>query len=275
MSKNRKQNKNRKKGFNFGNSPNGGGYFNFMNAFWWIILVILGLNLLFPAITGMQVEEVPYSSFVSQVDAGQVESVEINQYDLTWTAETDGETQVYTTGKVDDPDLVNRLESNNVTYQTEIYQPTSPFISFLLTFILPFAVIYWLMRKLMQKMTGSSDSKIDLSGGGGFGGMNFGKSDAKIYVKSDNSRNFKDVAGQDEAKESLVEVVDYLKEPKKYQEIGAQAPRGVLLVGPPGTGKTLMAKAVAGEAGVPFFSIAGSEFVEMFVGRGAAKVRPL
>ena len=162
-----------------------------------------------------------------------------------------------------------------MTYQTEIYQPTSPFISFLLTFILPFAVIYWLMRKLMQKMTGSSDSKIDLSGGGGFGGMNFGKSDAKIYVKSDNSRNFKDVAGQDEAKESLVEVVDYLKEPKKYQEIGAQAPRGVLLVGPPGTGKTLMAKAVAGEAGVPFFSIAGSEFVEMFVGRGAAKVRDL
>lgn len=275
MSKNKKQNKNRKKGLNFGNSPNGGGYFNFMNIFWWIILVILGMNLLFQAITGMQVEEVPYSSFVSQVDAGQVESVEINQYDLTWTAETDDKTQVYTTGKVDDPDLVNRLESNNVTYQTEIHKPTSPIISFLLTFILPFAVIYWLMRKLMQKMTGGSDSKIDLSGGGGFGGLNFGKSDAKIYVKSDNSRNFKDVAGQDEAKESLVEVVDYLKEPKKYQEIGAQAPRGVLLVGPPGTGKTLMAKAVAGEAGVPFFSIAGSEFVEMFVGRGAAKVRDL
>ncbi|WP_369824322.1 ATP-dependent zinc metalloprotease FtsH [Aerococcus sp. 1KP-2016] len=242
---------------------------------WLILIIIFGLNLLIPAVTNMQVEEVPYSTFVSQVDAGNVTKVDINTYDITWTTEEDGKTQVYTAGKVDDPQLVERLEENNVTYATEIYRPTSPIVSFLLSFILPFAIIYWLMSKLMRRLTGGNDGKIDLSGGGGFGGMNFGKSDAKIYVKSDNSRTFTDVAGQDEAKESLEEVVDYLKNPKKYKAIGAQAPRGVLLVGPPGTGKTLMAQAVAGEANVPFFSIAGSEFVEMFVGRGAAKVRDL
>lgn len=271
MSKNNKKKK--KKVFKFNRSPNGGN-FNFMNSFWLIILIIFGLNLLLPAVTSMRVEEVPYSSFVSQVDSGEVTNVDINQYDVSWTSEVDGETKAYTAGKVDDPNLVERLEENSITYSTEIYKPTSPIISFLLTFVLPFALMYWLMGKVIKRMTGGKDSKIDLSGGG-FGGMNFGKSDAKLYVKSDNSRNFKDVAGQDEAKDSLVEVVDYLKEPKQYKAIGAQAPRGVLLVGPPGTGKTLMAKAVAGEAGVPFFSIAGSEFVEMFVGRGAAKVRDL
>lgn len=274
-SKKNKNNKQKKNGF-FGNSQNNGN-FNFFRSFWMIIVVILGLNLLIPLFTGMQVEEVPYSTFVSQVESGTVDDVAINQYDITWSSEDgDGNSQSYTAGKVDDPELVDRLEANDVTYATEIYEPTSPFITFLLTFVLPFLLMYWLMRKVFSKFTGGDNSKIDLSGGGGgFGGMNFGKSDAKIYVKSDNSKNFRDVAGQDEAKDSLVEVVDYLKEPKKYKEIGAQAPRGVLLVGPPGTGKTLMAQAVAGEAGVPFFSIAGSEFVEMFVGRGAAKVRDL
>jgi cell division protease FtsH len=271
MSKSQK-NKDKKKPSGFGKF---GDNFNFFNSMWLILIIIFGLNLLIPAVTNMQVEEVPYSTFVSQVDAGNVTKVDINTYDITWTTEEDGKTQVYTAGKVDDPQLVERLEENNVTYATEIYRPTSPIVSFLLSFILPFAIIYWLMSKLMRRLTGGNDGKIDLSGGGGFGGMNFGKSDAKIYVKSDNSRTFTDVAGQDEAKESLEEVVDYLKNPKKYKAIGAQAPRGVLLVGPPGTGKTLMAQAVAGEANVPFFSIAGSEFVEMFVGRGAAKVRDL
>lgn len=271
MSKSQK-NKDKKKPAGFGKF---GDNFNFFNSMWLILIIIFGLNLLIPAVTNMQVEEVPYSTFVSQVDAGNVTKVDINTYDITWTTEEDGKTQVYTAGKVDDPQLVERLEENNVTYATEIYRPTSPIVSFLLSFILPFAIIYWLMSKLMRRLTGGNDGKIDLSGGGGFGGMNFGKSDAKIYVKSDNSRTFTDVAGQDEAKESLEEVVDYLKNPKKYKAIGAQAPRGVLLVGPPGTGKTLMAQAVAGEANVPFFSIAGSEFVEMFVGRGAAKVRDL
>lgn len=271
MSKSQK-NKDKKKPSGFGKF---GDNFNFFNSMWLILIIIFGLNLLIPAVTNMQVEEVPYSTFVSQVDAGNVTKVDINTYDITWTTEEDGKTQVYTAGKVDDPQLVERLEENNVTYATEIYRPTSPIVSFLLSFILPFAIIYWLMSKLMRRLTGGNDGKIDLSGGGGFGGMNFGKSDAKIYVKSDNSRTFTDVAGQDEAKESLEEVVDYLKNPKKYKAIGAQAPRGVLLVGPPGTGKTLIAQAVAGEANVPFFSIAGSEFVEMFVGRGAAKVRDL
>jgi len=271
MSKSQK-NKDKKKPSGFGKF---GDNFNFFNSMWLILIIIFGLDLLIPAVTNMQVEEVPYSTFVSQVDAGNVTKVDINTYDITWTTEEDGKTQVYTAGKVDDPQLVERLEENNVTYATEIYRPTSPIVSFLLSFILPFAIIYWLMSKLMRRLTGGNDGKIDLSGGGGFGGMNFGKSDAKIYVKSDNSRTFTDVAGQDEAKESLEEVVDYLKNPKKYKAIGAQAPRGVLLVGPPGTGKTLIAQAVAGEANVPFFSIAGSEFVEMFVGRGAAKVRDL
>ncbi|RPA62455.1 ATP-dependent metallopeptidase FtsH/Yme1/Tma family protein [Aerococcus agrisoli] len=271
MSKSQK-NKDKKKRSGIGKF---GDNFNFFNSMWLILIIIFGLNLLIPAVTNMQVKEVPYSTFVSQVDAGSVTNVDINTYDVTWTTEEDGKTQAYTAGKVDDPQLVERLEENNVTYSTEIYRPTSPIVSFLLSFILPFAIIYWLMGKLMRRLTGGNDGKIDLSGGGGFGGMNFGKSDAKIYVKSDNSRTFTDVAGQDEAKESLEEVVDYLKNPKKYKAIGAQAPRGVLLVGPPGTGKTLMAQAVAGEANVPFFSIAGSEFVEMFVGRGAAKVRDL
>lgn len=261
--------KNKPKWFkNLNNNDNNG---------WWRILsfIVLGVLLInmfaLPRIENMRVEEVAYSDFIEQVGTGGVDAVQVNDFDLTWSGQdNEGGEQLYTTGRIEDPALIDRLEAADVEFKTDIYEPTSPFISLLITFVLPILIFSligrWLMNKAMKKGG---------MGNGGGGMMSFGKSDAKVYVKSDNSKTFEDVAGQDEAKDSLEEVVDFLKRPEKYKSIGAKAPKGVLLVGPPGTGKTLLAQAVAGEADVPFFSIAGSEFVEMFVGRGAAKVRDL
>ncbi|MGP6139841.1 ATP-dependent zinc metalloprotease FtsH [Jeotgalibaca sp. A127] len=240
---------------------------------YYILLVIVGLlfwnAFLFPSIANRSVVEVPYSSFISQVEDGSVSEVKIENNQITYVAADEkNERQVYITGIVNDPDLVNRLEAQDVVFATDIPTEASPIVSLLLSYGIPL-LIFWgigsmLSRQMAKRM-----------GGGAGGAMSFGKSNAKVYVKAGDSKTFDDVAGQDEAKEALSEVVDYLHQPEKYKKIGAKNPQGVLLVGPPGTGKTLLAKAVAGEADVPFFSISGSEFVEMFVGRGAAKVRDL
>lgn len=241
---------------------------------YYILLVLLGAvfwnSFLFPSIANRSVEEVPYSSFIEEVDKGTVSEVKIENNQLTYVAtDEDDKRQVYITGIVNDPQLVSRLEEKEIVFATDIPTEASPILSLLLSWVVPVLIIWGLFsllgRQLAKRM-----------GGAGAGGpMSFGKSNAKVYVKATDSKTFKDVAGQDEAKEALSEIVDYLHQPEKYKDIGAKNPKGVLLVGPPGTGKTLMAKAVAGEADVPFFSISGSEFVEMFVGRGAAKVRDL
>lgn len=236
---------------------------------YYILLVIVGLlfwnAFLFPSIANRSVEEVPYSSFISQVEDGSVSEVKIENNQITYVAADEkNERQVYITGIVNDPDLVSRLEAQDVVFATDIPTEASPIVSLLLSYGIPL-LIFWgigsmLSRQMAKRM-----------GGGAGGAMSFGKSNAKVYVKAGDSKTFDDVAGQDEAKEALSEVVDYLHQPEKYKKIGAKNPQGVLLVGPPGTGKTLLAKAVAGEADVPFFSISGSEFVEMFVGRERLK----
>lgn len=257
-----------KRNFNFDNGPN-----NQRPAIYYFIVVFLVLtlfnSLLLPSLENRSVEEVPYSEFLTQVEAGDVSEVKIEQNELTYVAEDkDGNRQVYNTGIVDDPNLVERLDQANVVFAKEIPMEASPILTLLLSWILPFLLLWgfgsFMMRRMTQRM-----------GGGEGGALSFGKSNAKVYVKAGDAKTFEDVAGQDEAKEALNEVVDYLHQPEKYKAIGAKNPKGVLLVGPPGTGKTLLARAVAGEADVPFFSISGSEFVEMFVGRGAAKVRDL
>lgn len=240
---------------------------------YYIFLMIAGVlfwnAFLFPSITNRSVEEVPYSTFISHVDSGNVSEVKIENYQITYVAadETD-ERQVYITGIVDDPDLVTRLEEQDIVFATDIPTEASPLMSILLSYGIPL-LLFWGLGTIISR------SMAKRMGGGVGGAMSFGKSNAKVYVKAGDAKTFADVAGQDEAKEALSEVVDYLHRPEKYKKIGAKNPKGVLLVGPPGTGKTLLAKAVAGEADVPFFSISGSEFVEMFVGRGAAKVRDL
>lgn len=239
----------------------------------YLLFVIAGLlfwnTFLYPTIANRSVEEVPYSSFIAEVDAGAVSEVKIEENQITFVAaDENNKRQVYVTGIVDDPNLVLRLEKQDVVFATKIPTEASPLMALLLSYGVPL-LFFWgvgtiLSRQLTKRM-----------GGGAGGAMSFGKSNAKVYVKAGDSKTFNDVAGQDEAKEALSEIVDYLHQPEKYKKIGAKNPKGVLLVGPPGTGKTLLAKAVAGEANVPFFSISGSEFVEMFVGRGAAKVRDL
>ena len=234
------------------------------------LLVLLIFNtLLYPAMLNRAVQQVDYSTFLQMVRDGKVKQVEVDEDQITFIDNEERPT-IYKTGRMDDPELVDRLESAGVTYGQVIVEQASPLISFLVTWILPiviFAVIGQLLMRMMTKKMGT----------GGMGGpaMTFGKSNAKVYVPSTTGIKFADVAGEDEAKEILTEIVDFLHNPKKYTEIGAKMPKGALLVGPPGTGKTLLAKAVAGEANVPFFSISGSEFVEMFVGMGAAKVRDL
>ena len=234
------------------------------------LLVLLIFNtLLYPAMLNRAVQQVDYSTFLQMVRDGKVKQVEVDEDQITFIDNAERPT-IYKTGRMDDPELVDRLESAGVTYGQVIVEQASPLISFLVTWILPivvFAVIGQLLMRMMTKKMGT----------GGMGGpaMTFGKSNAKVYVQSETGIKFADVAGEDEAKEILQEIVDFLHNPKKYEEIGAKMPKGALLVGPPGTGKTLLAKAVAGEANVPFFSISGSEFVEMFVGMGAAKVRDL
>ncbi len=232
-----------------------------------IVLLLLNL-LLVPKINSAQIEDSTYGNFLEMLDKGEVKEVQVDSQDSVIYF-TDGSGQKYQTGLMNDYKLVDRLYDAGITdFETPIVQQMSPILSFVLSWILPIVVIYFLGMLLMR----SVQTRI----GGGMGdAMSFGKSNAKVYIKSETGIKFKDVAGEDEAKELLQEIVDFLHNPAKYTEIGAKMPKGALLVGPPGTGKTLLAKAVAGEAEVPFFSISGSEFVEMFVGMGAAKVRDL
>jgi cell division protease FtsH len=235
-----------------------------------IILVILNF-LVVPQIGQQKVEETTYSTFLQMLDDGTVKEVEVDREDgVIRFGDTSTPEKYYKTGTMNDPELVNRLESakNLQSFNSPIVKQTSPVISFLVGWVLPLVIFYFLGRWLMN-------TAAKRMGDGMGNAMSFGKSNAKIYVQSETGIKFSDVAGEEEAKEVLSEIVDFLHNPKKYTEIGAKMPKGALLVGPPGTGKTLLAKAVAGEADVPFFSISGSEFVEMFVGMGAAKVRDL
>ncbi len=233
------------------------------------LIVLMLLNwLLFPSLLSRQVTEVGYDELVSMVDDGKVETVSYDSQDheIVFEAKDDnGKTAIYKTGIFPDDELVDRLLKGNVKFAAEIPTQASPLVSMLVSYVVPIVLIIavgqWLQRKMMKNMGGNM--------------MSFGKSGAKIYAESETGKTFADVAGQDEAKEALTEIVDFLHNPNRYAAIGAKIPKGALLVGPPGTGKTLLAKAVAGEAHVPFFSISGSEFVEMFVGMGAAKVRDL
>lgn len=240
-----------------------------------VLIILLLLDFVFiPMYTNSHIEETSYSSFLNQIEEKKVDEVQIENTDIYYTLKNDDNDKTYQTGVMNDPDLVNRLQDANVEF-TQVYtEATNPFLYWLSTFAL-FAFFIWIGNRLFKKSqkSGGNDSMSFNQGGFGFG--NLGKSNAKVYVGEQTGKTFKDVAGQEEAKNSLKEIVDFLNDPKKYQAIGAKMPKGALLVGPPGTGKTLLAKAVAGEAGVPFFSISGSEFVEMFVGRGAAKVRDL
>ena len=235
-----------------------------------IVLVVLILlnTLLFPRLMRQEITEVDYGTFLTMLDDQEVAVVQVEQDAIYFTDKAE-EPHLYSTVTFNDPDLVNRLYDSGCKFAEVKAKEMNPILSFLLTFVLPIVIFIgigqWMSRVLMNKM-----------GGGAMGNaMQFGKSSAKVYIASETGIKFNDVAGEDEAKENLMEIVDFLHNPQKYQEIGAKMPKGVLLVGPPGTGKTLLAKAVAGEAGVPFFSISGSEFVEMFVGMGANKVRDL
>ena len=234
-----------------------------------VLLVLLLLNfLLIPQINSAKVQDTTYGNFIEMLGDGKVSQVEVNSSDNEITFK-DESGNMYRTGMMDDYKLVDRLLSAGIKdFESPIQQQMSPVLSFILSWVLPLVIFYFLGRWLMTSMTKRM--------GGGMGdAMSFGKSNAKVYIQSETGIKFKDVAGEDEAKELLQEIVDFLHNPQKYTEIGAKMPKGALLVGPPGTGKTLLAKAVAGEANVPFFSISGSEFVEMFVGMGAAKVRDL
>ncbi len=234
-----------------------------------MLVFIIALNILvFPQLMSASVTEVDYKTFITKIEQGKVNSVEVQDNQIGFTIKNkDGSESIYVTGKMDDPDLTNRLLQANVNFKKVIPKENSPLVNFILTWVLPFALFYALWRFLMGKAAGRL--------GGMDNVMTFGKSNAEIYVEAETGKSFEDVAGQDEAKDALREIVDFLHNPGKYKEIGAKIPKGALLVGPPGTGKTLLAKAVAGEAKVPFFSISGSEFIEMFVGMGAARVRDL
>ena len=233
-----------------------------------VLAVMMLLNfLLVPWLAEKQVKEVDYGTFMTMIDEKNIGRVDIQSNQIVFTDKE--ETQIYKTAPLYDPTLTDRLHGAGVTsFGSEIVQETSPFLSILLSWILPLVIFFALGQFLTRKL-------MDKAGGPNSMSFNMGKSNAKVYVKSSDGISFDDVEGVDEAEESLSEIVDYLHDPSKYREIGATMPKGVLLVGPPGTGKTLLAKAVAGEADVPFFSISGSEFVEMFVGMGASKVRDL
>ena len=230
-----------------------------------VLLIIALFNLLVtPLLNRRSIEEVDYGTFMSKIESQQIEKVEIDDDEIYYT-EKDGKT-VYCTGIMDDPGLTERLYASGATFSRDVQKTMSPLLSFFLTSIVPLLLFLALGRYVGKKLVEQA---------GGKNAMAFGKSNAKVYVQSTAGIHFSDVAGEDEAKESLAEIVDYLHDPKKYTDVGASMPKGILLVGPPGTGKTMLAKAVAGEANVPFFSISGSEFVEMFVGMGASKVRDL
>ena len=233
-----------------------------------VLLCVMLFNLLvMPRILERQIRETDYGTFMTMAEEGNIGRVQVQDNQILFT-DKEG-TTVYKTGLMYDPGLVDRLKDSGAVFSSEIIEETSPLLSILLTWILPMVLFVALGQFMTKKLMDHA--------GGGSGAMSFnmGKSNAKVYVKSSDGIKFSDVAGEDEAKENLTEIVDYLHNPDKYREIGASMPKGILLVGPPGTGKTMLAKAVAGEANVPFFSMSGSEFVEMFVGMGASKVRDL
>ncbi|MDD5921265.1 MAG: ATP-dependent zinc metalloprotease FtsH [Oscillospiraceae bacterium] len=232
-----------------------------------VLMVILLFNLIaMPRIAERQIKEVDYGTFITMTEENTISKVAVQNNRIVFM---DKENKLYKTGLMIDPDLINRLHSSDAEFFSEIPEETSPILNILLTWILPLVIFIglgqFMTRQLMKKASGGPNSMM----------FNMGKSNAKVYVKSSDGIKFTDVAGEDEAKDNLKEIVDYLHNPDKYREIGASMPKGILLVGPPGTGKTMLAKAVAGEANVPFFSMSGSEFVEMFVGMGASKVRDL
>lgn len=231
------------------------------------LLILMLFNFLaMPWLAKRQIKEVDYGTFMTMTENQEIGQVEIQENQILFTNKD--ESQVYKTGLMNDPDLVTRLHSSGTVFASEIVEQMSPFLSILLSWVLPIVIFIGIGQMMSKRM-------MDKAGGGNAMTFGMGRSNAKIYVKSSSGIKFSDVAGEDEAKESLAEIVDYLHNPDKYREIGASMPKGVLLVGPPGTGKTMLAKAVAGEASVPFFSMSGSEFVEMFVGMGASKVRDL
>lgn len=231
-----------------------------------LVILLLINTVIAPLFFRTQVKELSYGSFLQMVDEGQVSKVEITDKRIAALGKDGNESEIYVTGRVDDPQLVERLIKSKVEFSQVVPKEQSPIVSFFTNWILPI-IIFFALGQLFMRYMGNRM--------GGANSMTFGKSNAKVYVQAQTGKSFDDVAGQDEAKEALMELVDFLHSPDKYKAIGANMPKGALLVGPPGTGKTLLAKAVAGEAKVPFFSISGSEFVEMFVGMGAARVRDL
>ena len=231
-----------------------------------LVVIILLNALIMPALENMSIVEVSYNTFMADLKAGKIQEIQVEDDQIAYIAPNDkGRETVYVTGNMNDPNLTSQLLEAEVTFDKVVPKEGSPILNFLLGWIIPIVIFVaigqLLSRFMMNRMGGNA--------------MTFGKSNAKVYVEAQTGKSFADVAGEDEAKEALTEIVDFLHEPQKYKEIGARLPKGALLVGPPGTGKTLLAKAVAGEAKVPFFSISGSEFVEMFVGMGAARVRDL
>ena len=243
-----------------------------------ILIVIMALNfIIFPMFQQSKLETTNYSDFLNKIEEKKIDTVQIENHNIYYTLKKNSTDKTYKTGVMNDSDLVNRLDKSGAKFGQVYQEQMNPILSSLISFFLPLIIFWafgsWMFKRMQKKMGG--DDQMSFSQGSGFGLGNLGKSNAKVYVGEQTGKTFKDVAGQEEAKENLQEIVDFLNNPTKYKEIGAKMPKGALLVGPPGTGKTLLAKAVAGEAGVPFFSISGSEFVEMFVGRGAAKVRDL
>ena len=232
------------------------------------LLVIVLFNVIVsPLLVKARVTEVDYGTFMSMIEQKKIGNVEVDDDQIVFTDKDDAK-KIYKTGAMNDPTLTQRLYDSGAKFSKDIETTTSPLVSFLLTFVLPLIIFIGLGQYMGKKLMEQAGGKNSMAFG-------FGKSNAKVYVPSTQGIHFSDVAGEDEAKESLSEIVDYLHNPKKYSDVGASMPKGVLLVGPPGTGKTMLAKAVAGEANVPFFSMSGSEFVEMFVGMGASKVRDL
>lgn len=243
-----------------------------------ILIVIMALNfIIFPMFQQSKLETTNYSDFLNKIEEKKIDTVQIEDHNIYYTLKKNSTDKTYKTGVMNDSDLVNRLDKSGAKFGQVYQEQMNPILSSLISFFLPLIIFWafgsWMFKRMQKKMGG--DDQMSFSQGSGFGLGNLRKSNAKVYVGEQTGKTFKDVAGQEEAKENLQEIVDFLNNPAKYKEIGAKMPKGALLVGPPGTGKTLLAKAVAGEAGVPFFSISGSEFVEMFVGRGAAKVRDL
>ena len=235
--------------------------------YYFVVLMLLMLfnAFVYPYLLEQQVEEVDYGTFMSMTEKGKIGQVEIQTNQIIFTNRDNS--KIYKTGLMDDPDRTQRLYDSGAKFSSEIVQQMSPLASFLMTWILPIVIFVALGQYMSKKMMGKNGGNSMIFG--------MGKSNAKVYIKSSDGIKFSDVAGEDEAKENLTEIVEYLHNPDRYKEIGASMPKGILLVGPPGTGKTLLAKAVAGESNVPFFSMSGSEFVEMFVGMGASKVRDL